>query len=129
MTTYNVFVAQLAEFSKKLERTEKEVFHAIVDLANESVVLGSPITGSPGQPADLRDGDWTTVYEGETSALISTSERSARSVEDGVSHKHGGVPLSKLHSPIGGFHSVGLTQQHFDKIVEEVIHRIVGSNA
>lgn len=120
----SVFLKQLAEFSKKVERTEEEVFHAFVDEMADVIVNGSPITGSPGQPHDLRDGDWTTRYESDTVAVISTSEPSARSVEDGISYKHG-RPLTKLKSPVGGFHSLKTAVAGSDKVLIHVVRRLV----
>jgi hypothetical protein len=93
----------------------------------QSIVFGSEITGAPGQPEDLRGGEWTTQYEGESSAVISTNDPSAPSVEDGISHLHGG-PIT-LKSATGGFHSLLETRLNFDKLVEDVTQKVVGSDA
>jgi hypothetical protein len=131
VTTKTIWVSKLPEFAKTLERTEKEIFDGIVDLAYESVVNGSAITGSPGQPSDLRDADpatgkdWYKEYDAPLSASIANNDKSARSVEDGISYKHGRA-LTKLHSDVGGFHSVALTVLGYDKIAAEVVRRVVG---
>lgn len=117
----------LKDFGVKLRRLEWEVFKHVVAAAHESIVNGSTITGSPGQPADLREGKWTLQLESEDVAILSCAEPSARSVENGIS-RYDGHPI-KLKSAVGGFHSVGQTEQHFDKLVDEVARQVVGSNA
>jgi hypothetical protein len=131
VTTKTIWVSRLPEFARTLDRSEKEIFDGIVDLAYESVVNGSLITGSPGQPSDLRDADpatgkdWVKEYDGDFSAVIGNADKSALSVEDGFSHKHG-KPLTKLHSDVGGFQSVALTVNGYDKIAMEVAQKYVG---
>jgi hypothetical protein len=121
------FASQLQAFAEKAKQREREVFTRSVEAVAQSVVFGSEITGSPGQPEDLREGQWVTQYDGESTATISTDDPSARSVEDGISHLHGG-PIT-LNSPIGGFHSVLQTRLGFEKIVEDVTQKVVGSDA
>jgi hypothetical protein len=120
------FASQLQAFAEKAKQREREVFTRSVEAVAQSVVFGSEITGAPGQPEDLREGAWTTTYEGEQAAVISTDDPSARSVEDGISHLHGG-PIT-LNSPLGGFHSLLQTRLNFDKLVENVTQRVVGSD-
>jgi hypothetical protein len=121
------FASQLQAFAEKAKRREREVFTRSVEAVAQSIVFGSEITGAPGQPEDLRGGEWTTQYEGESAAVISTNDPSAPSVEDGISHLHGG-PIT-LNSPTGGFHSVLQTRLGFEKLVEDVTQKVVGSDA
>ncbi len=121
----NRFSADLTGFGIECKTIIKEVFDGVVALVGESIVVGSGITGAPGQPEDLRDGDWRMAPEGELVALVSTDDKSARSVEDGISYKYG-TPLKKLKSSLGGFHSVKLTHAGGDKIVASVVRSVVG---
>ncbi len=129
MVEKTVWISKLPEFARELQTTERFVHRYLTELAAESIINGSTITGAPGQPSDLRDADpstgkdWQIVYEGDTNATIGNADKSARSVEDGISHKHG-RPLTKLKSGDGGFHSVALTHQHADKLIAEVIRRV-----
>ncbi len=119
------FAAGLSKFDLKCRATVVQVFDGVVSLVGESIVVGSGITGAPGQPEDLRDGDWRRAPEGELVALVSTKDKSARSVEDGISYKHG-TPLKKLKSSMGGFHSVKLTVAAGDRIVQSVVTSVTG---
>ncbi len=106
----------LSQEVAQLKELTHDVFTTAVDIVEDSVVNGNPLLGSPGQPEDLRDGDWVKSYENDWVAVIQTSEKSARSVEDGISYKYG-VPLTKLKSDKGGFHSVKATETNFEDVV------------
>lgn len=106
----------------EIEGVTKEIVASAIDLTADSIVNGSSYTGSPGQPADLRNGQWTTQRLSDWYAVISTASKSARSVEDGMSYKYG-KPLTKLHSDIGGFHSALATAAGFPKLVSVAVKR------
>jgi hypothetical protein len=108
-----------------LEGKVDAVHKGVVNRVFDSVVYGSLESGSPGQPEDLRQGQWQVTDEGENQTLIWTDDPSARSVEDGISYLHGGVPIT-LNSPIGGSHSVALTDQNGDRIIEKEVQRVFG---
>lgn len=112
------FNAGLKDFAKQVITVTQETFAGTVKGVNESVVNGSGLTGSPGQPHDLRRGEWTVTPNGPWNATISTDDKSARSVEDGISYKHG-TQLKKLKSHEGGFHSVKISLINSDKIVAQ----------
>lgn len=97
----------------RLKETDEGILKTTVELARESVVFGNAEYGSPGQPTDLRD-KWKITY-GTGFARLFVNERSARSVEEGISLKYGG-PI-KLHSDEGGFHSVKQTKKSIRKIL------------
>lgn len=130
MVKRTVWLSKLPEFARELRTTERMIFREVTELAAESIIHGSTLTGSPGQPTDLKDEDpttgkeWQTIYENENTALIGNADPSARSVEDGISYRHGGRPLTKLKSGGGGFHSLALTYQNADKIIAEVVRRV-----
>jgi len=122
----STFSTDLGKFDLKCKATVAQVFDGVVALVGESIVIGSGITGAPGQPEDLRDIEWRRLPEGELVALVSTTDKSARSVEDGISYKYG-TPLKKLKSNLGGFHSVKLTHAAGDKIVASVVRTVTGT--
>lgn len=101
----------------RLKETDEKVLKTVVEIAKDSIVNGSALTGAPGQPHDLRDKWKVTIGKGF--ARIHINEKSARSVEEGISRKYGG-PI-KLKSPIGGFHSVKLTRSSIRKILAQAV--------
>ncbi len=113
------WTSHLPEFSRKLAASVDAIRKDVAALAHDSIVSGSHATGSPGQPHDLREGQWTVAETGPDTTTVGTSDPSARSVEDGISHKYGG-PIT-LKSPIGGFHSVKLTHQNIGPLVKKAV--------
>lgn len=111
----------------EIEGLTKDIVTTAVELTADSIVNGSSVTGSPGQPADLRDGAWKTQHLSDYYAVISTTAKSARSVEDGMSYKHG-RPLTKLHSDIGGFHSALATAAAFPRLLSEAVKKNGGKS-
>jgi hypothetical protein len=98
----------------RLKETDENILRTLVDLMYYSIVYGSHETGSPGQPHDLREGQWQVTI-GNGFARIFTKDKSARSVEEGISRKYGG-PI-ELKSHLGGFHSVKHTKRHVRKLL------------
>lgn len=99
-----VWKSKKKQFLVRLKVTEEKILNSLVDDSFRGIVFGDPAVGSPGQPDDLRTpGKWN-ITRGKGFARIWTKEKSARSVEEGISQKFGG-PI-KLKSDIGGFHSV-----------------------
>jgi hypothetical protein len=97
----------------RLKETDIGILRSTVEMARDSVVFGNAEYGSPGQPEDLRD-KWKITY-GKGFARLFVNEKSARSVEEGISQKYGG-PIT-LKSDIGGFHSVKQTKKSIRKIL------------
>lgn len=108
----------------------RAVFHAAVFKAHESITVGSSLTDSPGQP--VLYGALRQSYQIEilspTQARIASNKKYARSIEDGVSYAHGGVPLT-IRSKVGGTHSIEKTALNFDRIVADAIRRVGGGAA
>lgn len=99
----------------RLKETDKNILHSVVEQSFDSIVNGSMETGSPGQPRDLREpGRWNITF-GKGFARIWTKEKSARSVEEGISRKYGGAIT--LKSDIGGFHSLKKTKSKIRKFL------------
>lgn len=100
-------------------------FLRIVTAAHDSIVFGSALTGSPGQPvANVKGGQlrasWQTeIDETGLRATIGTNLIYARGIEDGISGKTG-LPMT-LRANIGGFHSVGLTVAGMPNIIAAAV--------
>jgi hypothetical protein len=122
------FESDLKKFMTKTKKREERIITGVFSAVRRSITNGSRTTGSPGQPPDLRK-SYRTERESRTVAVISSNQHSARSVEDGIAHMHGGYTLSRLKSRTGGFHSVALTRAGFQPLVEEVVAKVVGSDA
>lgn len=113
----------MSAFGEQLKRmginTKRKVINAFVFATEEvrrSVVIGSEVTGAPGQPVDtgnLRD-SWIGDFTGPTSWLLSTNVEYAVWIEDGGNS----IGPFTLRSQVGGFHSVKLTIASWDRIVE-----------
>lgn len=117
--------SNLVPMLRKIDDTLRDVHQSVVALAEDSIVFGSPLTGSSGQPEDLRHGEFTVKRDGELDATIGSDEKSVNAVETGIS-RFNGHPI-KLRSPVGGFHSVALTHQNIGTIVEEAVRRLAPS--
>ncbi len=115
------FSAQLKTFAIKTHSNAGAVVTIVTDTVYGELINGGQLSGAPGQPHDLRD-----KFEVKRETLVSTiatSDKSARSVEDGISYKHG-VPLTKLKSPIGGFHSLALILAARQAIVDNAARKV-----
>lgn len=115
---------------RKIDADTSHMMDELTRLALDSIVNGSPDTNSPGQPRDLRKPDsWAVTKLSDRETIISTVEPSALSVEDGIRYKSDGLPIKRLHSDLGGFHSVKLTQLGAAKLVEKAIATVKASDA
>lgn len=120
------FGDELLRFAAKADRTVTDVFVGSTLAAEESIKVGSPITGAPGQPVDtgnLRN-SWQTEFDRPVMperAAISTTVEYAPAVEDGVGPEG---PRTYGQSGVGGSHSVALTAAGWDKIVEHTARRM-----
>lgn len=115
------FADDLNKFSVTCQTRSNDVFVGCVDEAFNSVVLGSPITGAPGQPVDtgvLRS-SWQKYFTSPTQAQISTNVEYAPYIEDGMNSRG----AFHLRSTVGGFHSLKMTIAAFQRIVDIVTQR------
>lgn len=114
-------MSNLRDFTEaraRFEQRRRDVFVGVVQKAHESIQVGSPITGSPGQPVDtgfLRN-SWQAVFESDTEAVVGTNVEYAEPIEDGIG-PHGELTL---RSEVGGFHSVKITRAGMGRIIEHV---------
>lgn len=126
-------------FAIEVEAADKAIFVETAVLAHESIVNGSPLTGSPGQPVDTGalKASWHLEL-GEDEASITTPIAYAPIIEDGLRSAYdpsgdapprprtkGGV-RTHIKSTVGGHQSVALTVAGIDRLIEEAGHRVGG---
>jgi hypothetical protein len=112
----------LTKFSKEYNRRIMAIFHRTVQLVYESVVLGSPVTGAPGQPVDtgaLR-ASWAIRWLSPTQAQISTGIDYAIHVE---------LNERNVTFRVGGAHSLSKTRANFDKLYEQATREVLAGAA
>ena len=121
------FADDIRAFNRKIETQERDIFTGVVDLAHESIVEGSQVTGAPGQPVDTGalKGSWIKSYPSKDEAVISTNVEYAPYIEDGRNDRG----EFTLRSEVGGFHSLALTLASFQRIVETVTTNVVGDES
>jgi hypothetical protein len=114
-------------FALQVEAWDKDVFDKVGQIALDSIVTGSPITGAPGQPVDtgVLKASWDRHYEDANTQLISSGGSDDKAAkynmqnETGIALPGGGPYIQK--SAVGGRHSVALTVAGFDKIVAAAV--------
>jgi hypothetical protein len=107
------FQDDMDRFLSKVHSRERTLYRRCCEHAAMSIVNGSPITGAPGQP--VRFGDlkksWRYRIRGKRNFRIESDSPYAGVIED---NRRG----ARLHSKVGGFHSVKLTRLGWKRIVE-----------
>jgi hypothetical protein len=112
-------LAQLSTWTEQQKARLHRVAEGAVHAARESIVEGSPTTGSPGQPrltGELDDSFVETI--GPTSGRVVSHHPAVHVIEHGV---RAGVPVQYIHG--GGPHSVMLTKAGFGALVADVVQR------
>ena len=131
------YALDMATLATSLRADVDKMFDDSVNLMEDSVVRGSPITGSPGQPRE--DGDliasWVTEKLSPTHAIIAVANDAvaagwALQNENGIALPGGG-PYN-LRSSIGGRWSVEKSVAGWGRIVDAAIamqgERLIGAN-
>jgi hypothetical protein len=102
------------------------MFDDSVNMAAESIINGSAVTGSPGQPVkdDVLRNSWVTEKLTPTHATITVPGSAPASDwvmqnEDGIARPGGGV--YNLISPVGGRFSIAKTVAGFGRIVDAAV--------
>jgi hypothetical protein len=120
------FAGDLRAFSIRLSGRARATYDGVVAETWTSLVNGSPLTGSPGQPVgetgDMR-ASWFKQLAGPWVTEMLTHDPGARTIE-------GGRRLGRrLHRRVtqGGFHSLKLTMIHFGRILSSVVRQVAGS--
>jgi hypothetical protein len=129
------FGEALQRFTVKVETRSQAVFLNTVSACYESVVNGSPLTGSPGQPVGqygpgYHEGEvggelktsWQVNFTGPLSAEILTKSPYAPQNEDGIA-RPGGGPY-RQRSTVGGRFSVRLTIAGIPKLVAAEVAKV-----
>lgn len=133
-TTGDRDAAHNRETIVKLGALLSDVFTGVAQEAQRSIVEGSELTGSPGQPVDTQklQGSWQLVYDSPNVAVIGTNVEYAESIEDGQQApytKKNGTHVTPgpitFRSAVGGAHSVKLTVAGMDRIVDAVKSRVM----
>lgn len=129
------FGEQLRAFRETVEQRSRDVFVGSVVACKGSVAEGSEITGAPGQPVDsgFLLGSWDDEFVEDWRALLYTDVEYAPAIEEGQQEPYttaSGTEVTPrpmtLLSQVGGFHSVALTVDSFDLLVEDVANRVTG---
>lgn len=111
------FESDVNRFIAKTEQRAKDIFVASTVEVKRSVVEGSSITTSKGQPVDtgaLR-ASWADNFLSATLWQLQTNIAYAPAVENRV--------MTDRPSEVGGHHSVKLTEAGFSRIVDQVTSR------
>lgn len=118
------FTSDLAAFTAKVEARQQAVFVNTAVAVKDSITVGSPVTGSPGQPVDTSNllNSWQLSFPTQSTAEITTNVVYAPAIEEGVG-PHGALTL---RSAVGGFHSVAATRSNFDLLVGDVVRTTIG---
>lgn len=118
------FLDDCRQFGRDVDTADAEGTEAFAAAAFESIVHGSGATGAPGQPVarvhggKLRD-SWVREQPSAIEHSISTDLDYAPDLEEGV----GPNGQINLNGPTGGFHSLALTEQNADRLLEPAIER------
>lgn len=121
------FETDIARFVVKTFVKQKLVFFGVANGLHNSIVQGSPTTGSPGQPVALKFGgtlknSWQLRFEELFLASTSTPIIYARVIEEQVDPRTGNQLT--LRSEVGGFHSVKLTRAGYQRLVNKVAREV-----
>ena len=115
------FGKDLKNFVVTMDRDIRSTFADAATEAHESILVGSPVSGSEGTPVDtgvLRDSihiEFTSPY----TARISTNVAYAPAIEEGIG-KHGALTL---RSSVGGWHAWKRTIAAWDRFVSRARER------
>lgn len=115
------FLGSIHDHNAQTEAELQAIFVNSVSAVKTSIVEGSPTTGAPGQPFKTGNlaNSWEVEFESAHVALVDTNVDYAEAVEDNIR----GVTFHN-HGP----HSVKLTEDGFDRIVEDETQKLLGSN-
>lgn len=126
----------LKAWAAKVERNLHAIFLNTATATRDSIVEGSPITTSPGQPVDTGFlwSQWILEFPNKYEFTVSTNVSYAPAVEAGdrSAYNPAGVERPEELKPLaarreGGPHSVLRTRSNFDRLVEDVTRSTVGA--
>lgn len=107
------FQVWLKDVALDLRNRERDCFLNIVDHVEMSLLVGSHVTGAPGQPVDTGEliNSWEKLVEARI--RVATFMSSAPHAEIIENNARG----AKLRSKVGGFHSIAITLANMNKII------------
>ena len=125
------FASELEALGLTNETLLHDAFVKATELVHGSILDGSELTGSPGQPivTGALYASWIPEFTSDSTWEISTNLAYARPIEDGAndraffdpSRQNGSITNRRERSPVGGYHSVKLTEASWDRIVVEAV--------
>ena len=115
------FDLDMAAVATRLNANLLAMFDDSVNMAAESIINGSAVTGSHGQPVedDVLRQSWITEKLTPTHATITTDCPYAQSNEDGIARP--GMGPYVLRSPVGGRYSISKSVAGWGRIVEVAV--------
>lgn len=121
------FQGDIARFVGKTIIKQKFIFLHVANGMHNSVVKGSKVTGSPGQPVAQKFGgtlknSWQLAFLDLFLASTTTPIIYARAIEEQVDLRTG--KQLQLRSEVGGFHSVKLTRAGYQKLVRAAAREV-----
>jgi hypothetical protein len=113
------FGDDLLRFVTKCHTRTRATFAGVATKAHQSITVGHPATGAPGQPVDIGNlvNSWKLALT-PVEATISTNVEYAPGIEDGIAAS--GKPI-QFRSAVGGAHSVKLTVAGADALQAEAL--------
>jgi hypothetical protein len=122
----------MAAINAELFRRLKETFDRTAFAMRDSILVGSAVTGAPGQPVDTSTlkKSWRFRRPEKFKATMGTKLVYAPIVENAglatASGRSGAQSGSRytLRSKVGGFHSVKLTYANFGRLVDEAAKEV-----
>jgi hypothetical protein len=120
------FNGDVLRFVNKVDRVTHDTFVGTVAGLFESIVEGSALTGSPGQPVDTSDlkTSWQIEFESKDAARVLTNSDHAEPIEYGI----GEYGALELRSAVGGFHSVAATVANADRVLQAELKKAQAAN-
>ncbi|HUT58417.1 MAG TPA: hypothetical protein VNA25_11285 [Phycisphaerae bacterium] len=113
----------IADVVAMIHQRQRRLFVRVAEKMQESLVFGSDVTASPGQPqqtGDLRR-SWQLTFPEEWHARSASGLEYAPAIEEGIG------PYGKLtlRSVVGGFHSRALTRTGFQRLVDASVAEVL----
>lgn len=119
---------------RKIQRRLNDIHANCSQKMEGSVKFGSQLTGAPGQPVDTEElrKSWILKYPTMLVSRLTTNMEYAGSIEEGIQPpytKKSGTHVTPrpmtLRSEVGGFHSVKMTKDNFQRVVDQAVREEV----
>jgi len=114
------FAAWLRNVALDVRNREEDCFLNICDHVEMSVLVGSPVTGAPGQP--IKSGDLINSWKKEVNLRQRTGTFTSECPYAEIIETN--ARGAQLRSEVGGFHSVAMTLAAMNRIIAFEAERI-----